>query len=179
VRASCSCAHLLLPDVTKREHALGAQDLGGAELAELAPVVAGGGEEDVDPLIADDLAGEELGACGEVGVVRPEHGARRLLGRGDDERRLAELQHHERAVDVRQVPQRPVRQHVHEVVHAADDGQLPRPWRQPWPRLEGHLHQLQQCHSKDGEEERLVDVLVHAGYRLLYRHIARRLDTAD
>jgi hypothetical protein len=71
VRASCACAHLLLPDVTKREHALGAQDLGGAELAELAPVVAGGGEEDVDPLIADDLAGEELGACGEVGVVRP------------------------------------------------------------------------------------------------------------
>nr|CAB3462762.1 unnamed protein product [Digitaria exilis] len=59
---------LVLPDVLEGEDALGAEDLLDAEPAQLAPVVAGGGEEDVSPVVGDDAAGDELGAGGEVGI---------------------------------------------------------------------------------------------------------------
>ncbi|WVZ60515.1 hypothetical protein U9M48_010525, partial [Paspalum notatum var. saurae] len=113
------------------------------------------------PVVADDLAGEQLGAGGEVGVVGLEHRACRLLGRRHHERGLAEPQHHERAVRCGQVPQRAVRQHVHQVVHAADHRQLPRARRQPRPRPQRQLHELKQRDGGQREEERLVQVLVH------------------
>ncbi|BAS86310.1 Os03g0741525, partial [Oryza sativa Japonica Group] len=148
--------HLVLPDVAEGEDALGAEDLGGAELAELAPVVAGGGEEDVGPAVADDLAGEEPGPGGEVGVVGLEHRARRPPRRRHHHRRLAEPQHHQRAVHAGQVTHRAVRQRVHEVVHAADHRQPPWPRRRPRPPPHGggHLRQLQQRHGGDAEQQR-------------------------
>ncbi|BAT07197.1 Os09g0276000, partial [Oryza sativa Japonica Group] len=162
-RISFTRIYLVFPDVTEGEDALGAEDLGGAELAELAPVVAGGGEEDVDPLVADDLAGEQPGPRREVGVVGLEHRARRLLGGGHHQRRLPELQHHQRAVHRRELPQLAVREHVHQVVHAADHRQPPRPRRRPGTAMphQEQLQQLQHRHGRHRQQQRLVEELVH------------------
>jgi hypothetical protein len=77
---------------------LWAEDLSHAELSKIGPVVIGEGEEDVGPVLLDDLTVEELGPGGKVGVVGLEHCARRFLRRRHDQRRLTEPQHQERDV---------------------------------------------------------------------------------
>jgi hypothetical protein len=154
-----SIADLLLPDVPEGEHALRAEDLGGAELAELAPVLAGRREDDVRPAVEHDLAAEKPGAGGEVGVVRLEDLARHLPRRDDHERGLAELEHHERAVGAGEVPERAVREHVHQVVHAADHRQLPRPRREPRLGPEQAPEDAHQDDGDGGDEEGLAQSL--------------------
>ncbi|BAS77661.1 Os02g0217425 [Oryza sativa Japonica Group] len=159
--------YLLFPDVTEGEDTLRPQHLGGAELPEPAPVLAGRREEDVGAAVEHDLAGEQPGAGGEVGVVRPEHLPRHLPRRRHHQRRLAEPEHHQRAVCRGEVPERAVRQLPGEVVHAADHRQPPWPRRQGRRRRlcpdddEERLDDLEQRDGEHGEEESSVQELIH------------------
>lgn len=139
--------YLFLPDMLVGEDALGAEDLLVAELAELPPVVAGRGEENVLPVVGHDAAGHELGPGREYGVVGLEHLAGDLLGSDHHNGDLTHAEAHQRAVHVGQVAQRPVRQLVHQPVRAPDHREVPRPRRKPARR-----RRLQQAEEGDGQE---------------------------
>jgi hypothetical protein len=67
----------------------------------------------------------------EGGVMRLHDLPGSLGGGGDDDRVGAEVEEHERAMAPRQVLQGAVREAADQMVEAADDGQLPRAWREP------------------------------------------------
>ena len=128
---------LLLPDGAERAHPLHAEQLEGADAAELAPLLAVGGEEDAD-LVADGLPHRDAhGAGGERRVVRLEDLARGLRRRRHHDGELAEAEVHDggvvppRQLGQRAVHHHPARPHHREVVQAADERQPPWPRRQP------------------------------------------------
>jgi len=126
--------HLVLPDAPEREHAPVAEDLEHAQLAELAPLRVVGGAEDVVAAAGDGLEGGAQVAVAEGEVVGPHHLPGSLRG-GDHQRgQFPEAEHHEGPVGAGHLAQRPVREvaeaRQEEVVQAADQRQLPWPWRQ-------------------------------------------------
>ncbi|CAI0378854.1 unnamed protein product, partial [Linum tenue] len=99
--------------------------LQNADLAELAPVGAVGGERDVSEVVADDLGGEQGGALRENDVVRLHHFFCGFCGGDDQVGDLAQLQAHHAAVPICEVPEAVVGQGAAgEVVEVPDYGQL-------------------------------------------------------
>jgi hypothetical protein len=126
---------LVLPHGAERPDAARAEQLEDAELAEPAPPVAVGHEDQAlrAPALRHDPHGGALRPRGERGVVRPQDLARRSRGRGHHHGHLAQLEVHERRVQpAREVGQRAVRERLaEEVVQAADHRKPPRAGRQP------------------------------------------------
>lgn len=154
--------HLLLADVLEGQDPLGAEHLVDAELADPAPVVAGGGEDDVGPAVAADAADEEPWAVGEVGVLHLEH-LTGELPRGDHHQRHRRADHerHDGPVHGRQVAQAAVHQRVHHVVHAPDHRQRARP-RRAAPGAAAEAEELEDGHGQERQQDGVVRGVVHA-----------------
>ena len=111
----------------EREHASGAEELDGADLAELAPLGAVGREEDALGARLDGEAGHAAEvAGGEVDVVGDHELTRGVCGGGDDDGQAAEAEKQERAVALRQVTQGAVRQVPRQVEEVAEQRERPR-----------------------------------------------------
>ncbi|CAL5001586.1 unnamed protein product [Urochloa decumbens] len=122
---------LLLADGAEGLDAARAEELDGADLPELAPVVAVGREDDVPAVVEDHAQGGAKRPRRERQVVGLHHLARRLPGRDHNRGHLADPEQHHRPVAPRKVAHGAVRELARDVVQAADDRQLPRPRRQP------------------------------------------------
>nr|CAB3464992.1 unnamed protein product [Digitaria exilis] len=118
---------LLLADGAEREDAARAEELGDGDLAEVAPVVAVGREDDATGAVAEHGHGGAQRPRRERDVVRLHHLARGLTGRDHQRGHLADPEQHHRPVATGQVTHGAVRELAGDVVHAADERQLPGP----------------------------------------------------
>ncbi|KAF7072516.1 hypothetical protein CFC21_077626 [Triticum aestivum] len=134
--------HLLPADVLVRLEALGAEELGEAHLAGLAPVGAVGGPGDVAVVVGGVPAGGGLGAVGEHHVVGLEEELGHLHGGADNDGEGPELELHERAVLLGQRVDGAVRERADEV-EVADDR----------PRLGARREVVLAAAAEDGLEE--------------------------
>ena len=159
--------HLLLADGAEGQHPARAQELRDGELPELAPVLPVGREDDVPAVVGEHAHGGAQRPRRERGVVRLHHLARRLPGRDHQRGHLADAEQHHRPVATRQVTHRAVRELAREVVHAADQRQLPRPRRKTQavavrpaaPAL--REHDEQQRHQSQSEVDIDIVVVIH------------------
>nr|CAB3461234.1 unnamed protein product [Digitaria exilis] len=145
---------LLLADGAEREDAARAEELGDGDLAEVAPVVTVGREDDATGAVAEHGHGGAQRPRRERDVVRLHHLARRLTGRDHQRGHLADPEQHHRPVATGQVTHGAVRELAGDVVHAADDRQLPGPRGETQamavgPPALGDHHQ--QRHESQGE----------------------------
>ncbi|BAS98813.1 Os06g0641866, partial [Oryza sativa Japonica Group] len=146
-------ADLLLADGAEGLDASRAEQLDGADLAELPPLVAVGRED--DPLGArgeDEPRHPAHGSRGELDVARPHHLARRLRGGRHHDGELAEAEQHERAVAPRQVAHGVVRERARQVVQVPDHRQPPRRRRQPPALAAPARHPAEVDERHDGKE---------------------------
>ncbi|WVZ79248.1 LOW QUALITY PROTEIN: hypothetical protein U9M48_026850 [Paspalum notatum var. saurae] len=119
-----------LAPAAERPHAPRAEQLGDAEPAELAPVLAVRRERDAEPVTGELTDDGGPWPRRERGVVRPHDLPSRAGRRRHDDGELAHAEQHERAVPSGQVAHGAVRECAHEVVQDADDRELPWPGRQ-------------------------------------------------
>ncbi|BAS98806.1 Os06g0641066, partial [Oryza sativa Japonica Group] len=127
--------HLLLTDGAEGGDAARGEELRDGDLPELAPAAPVRREDDAAAAAGEHAHGGAQRPRRERRVVRPHHLPRRVPRRHHQRGHLAEPEHHDRPVAARQVAHRAVRELAGEVVQAADDRQLPRPWRQPQPAV--------------------------------------------
>jgi hypothetical protein len=113
-------AHFLVADVLERPDPLGAEELGGADLASLAEVRAVGSPQDVGVVVRGVLADGEPRRVAERRVVGLEEELGYLQGRADDDGHGPEPELHERAVEPGELAGGAVRQ-LAQQVEVADD----------------------------------------------------------
>uniref|UniRef100_J3KVB2 Uncharacterized protein n=1 Tax=Oryza brachyantha TaxID=4533 RepID=J3KVB2_ORYBR len=145
-------AHLLRADVLVRLEPLGAEELGEAHLARLAPVRAVGRPRDVAVVVGGVLAGGGLGPVGEHHVVRLEEELGHLDRRADDDGEGPEPERHDRAVALGELVDGTVRERAHQV-EVADDWPWLRPRREVVHAAATAEHRFQEQHGGEHDAD--------------------------
>jgi hypothetical protein len=147
--------YLLGADVLVRLEPLGAEELGEAHLAGLAPVRAVGRSGDVAVVVGGVLAGGGLGPVREHHVVGLEEELGHLHRRAHHHGERPELELHQWAVLLREREDGAVRERTHQV-EVADDRPRLRPRREVVHAAAAPGNGLQQQHGgkHDAEEGR-------------------------
>lgn len=115
--------HFLLTNRPERLHLLVAQEVKNANLSQLPPRVAVGGEADVGAVVGQPVLAEELRPAAEGDVVRLEDFLGELRRRDGDCGDAAELEGDDRAVFLRELVEIEVGSGGVELVEEADEGE--------------------------------------------------------